>query len=131
MGASWWCDQTRASKNPVSIWWRSAAAPVWNHRIISPLLVWDQATGVQRSALDAISAGRGASLLDPAPSHEEYVVRMQEELNVSLAELRARTQDYETGRTRLGIRADALFDAARGYLDVLDAQPDPGKPSDI
>lgn len=130
VGASWWCDRTRASKNPVTIWWRSAGAPVWNHRVTTPLLVWDEARGIQGPAVDAIRDGRGASLAISAPTHEEYVVRMQEELSVSLDELRRRTLEYEAEHTtRLGIRADALFDAARGYLDVLDAQPAP-EPAD-
>src|SRR5438477_8865655 len=31
-GAQQWTYATRLSKNPILVWWRSAHAPVWNHR---------------------------------------------------------------------------------------------------
>ena len=55
---------------------------------------------------------------------------MEDELRVSLAELQRRTREYDTERTtRLGVRADALYTAAEGYLAVLAAQS-PDAPSD-
>jgi len=59
----------------------------------------------------------------PEPSEEEFVARMEDELAISLAELQRRTEEYDSEHIRLGVRADALAGAARGYLDVLAAQP--------
>ncbi len=119
-GADRWADMTRASKNPVCIWWRPTHAPVWNHRIVRPLLIWDQTAGIRDEALTAIREGRGSAAGLAAPSEEEFVARMDDELQTSLAELQRRTREYETEHTtRLGVRADALFAAAQGYLDVL------------
>jgi hypothetical protein len=129
-GADRWAEMTRASKNPVGIWWRSTRAPVWNHRIVRPLLIWDETAGIREDALAAIREGRGAAAGMAAPSEEEFVVRMQDEMQTSLGELQRRTREYETEHTmRLGVRADALHAAAQGYLDVLAAQP-PGAPGD-
>lgn len=129
-GAERWADMTRLSKKPVGVWWRSAHAPVWNHRIVGPLLVWDQWTGIREDALTAIREGRGASAGRAEPSLEEFMARVDDELQISLAELHRRTREYETEyTTRLGVRADALFAAAQGYLDVQGAQA-PAWPAD-
>jgi hypothetical protein len=129
VGADLWADLTRASKNPVGIQWRSVHAPVWNHRITGPVLVWDADDGVREDAMTALREGRGSSVASAAPSEEEFMARMDDELTVSLAELTRRTREYESEyTTRLGIRADALHAAAQGYLDVLAAHPrDPGR----
>ena len=85
-----------------------------------PLLIWDQTAGIRDEALTAIREGRGSAAGLAAPSEEEFVARMDDELQTSLAELQRRTREYETEHTtRLGVRADALFAAAQGYLDVL------------
>jgi hypothetical protein len=125
-GADRWAEMTRASKNPVGILWRSIHAPVWNHRVLRPVLVWDRAGGVRESAITAIRQGHGAAVGVAAPSEEEFVARIDDELRVSLHELQRRIRDYDTEHTtRLGVRADALYAAAVGYLDVLDAhKPD-------
>jgi hypothetical protein len=121
-GADGWAQMTRASKNPVLIWWRSARAPVWNHRIVRPLRVWSLDGGVEEDALEAIMDGHGAEAGLPDPGKGEFAARMQDELRVSLGELQRRTREYENDHfTRLGIRGDALFAAADGYLDVLAA----------
>ncbi len=126
VGADRWAEMTRASKNPVGVWWRSTHAPVWNHQIVRPVLIWDQVAGIREEALTAIREGRGSAAGLAAPSEEECVARMDEELQTSLAELQCRTGEYETEHTtRLGVRADALFAAAQGYLDVLAAQQPP------
>lgn len=123
-GTDLWSDLTRASKNPVALLWRSVYAPVWNHHIDRPVLVWDAADGLRSHAFDALRGGRGGSVRADGPTPEEYEARMDEELRISLAELVRRTREYETEHTtRLGVRADALHDAARGYLDVLAARP--------
>jgi hypothetical protein len=125
-GAAEWSEATRLSKNPVGAWWRSAHAPVWNHRIVRPVLIWDLAGGLREDAVAALREGRGAAVGQPAPSPEAFAARMIEELAVSRAALTARTADYDAkrwGRTRLEKIADPLFDASLGYLDVLEAQP--------
>lgn len=119
-GADYWADLTRASKNPVALWWRSSRAPVWNHRIESPVLVWDDSDGVNDEAFGALMSGRSGSMSMPPPTSEEFQARMDDELRTSLAELRRRTAEYATEHTtRLGVRGDRLHAAAQGYLDVL------------
>jgi hypothetical protein len=99
---------------------------VWNHRIVGPLLVWDRARGIRDDAVTALREGRGAAAGIALPTEEEYMARMNEELQVSLAELRRRTREYDTERTtQLGVRADALYTAAEGYLTVFDGQSRP------
>lgn len=118
-GATSWAEATRASKNPVGIWWRSSRSPVWNHRIVRPLLVWDVADGIHEENLAAIREGRGGAVAVAAPSEGEYVTRLNQELQNSLAELQRRTQEYEVEHTtRLGVRGDRLHAAAAGFLDV-------------
>ena len=64
-GAEHWLSMTRLPKNPVDVTWRSAGAPVWNHRVASPLLVWDIAEGLVDGALDALREGRGSARVCP------------------------------------------------------------------
>ena len=78
--------------------------------------------------MTAMSEGNGAAAGLPEPSRQQYLVRMDAELEVSRAELQRRTHAYEGDRTaRLGVRADALFAAAQGYLDVLAAGTGPAQ----
>lgn len=122
-GARRWAETTLPSKNPIRAWWRSSQVPVWNRRIVRPLLIWDGTEGVRAEALTTIRDGEGADAGPDEPSQEEYVMRIGAELEISLAELQRRTHEYETDRTaRLGVRADAVFVAAQGYLDVLGAE---------
>lgn len=123
-GARHWCQATRVAQQPVQIWWRSVHAPVWNHRIQRPVLLWDVADGVREEALAALRAGDGASMGTPAPTVDEFVARIDAELAVSLAALRDRTEAYDRRRWspgRLEPVADALWECAGGYLDVRDA----------
>ena len=122
-GVQRWGETTRLSKKPMLRWWRSVHAPVWNHRIVRPLLVWDETDGIGDAAMAALHDGRGASCGLPEPTQEDFVTRMADELAISLAELQRRTEESDSEHTRLGARADALCAAARGYLDVLAAQP--------
>ena len=120
-----WLNMTRLAKQPVHVFWRSAHAPVWNHRIVRPLLVWDEATGLQDGALEALREGRGAASGLAEPSAPELASRVAEELTVSLASVRTRTQEYEDrlwGPAKMGPIADALWRASAGYLELLDAQ---------
>ena len=123
--AEHWLRMTRLSKNPVRVWWRSAAAPVWNHRIVRPLLVWEQPAGLIEDALVALREGRGAAGSSPAPTSEALGRRVADELVVSLAALRGCTAAYAERQftpTKLGPTADALWRTCDGYLDLLAAQ---------
>lgn len=125
-GAEFWADATRASKNPIVIRWRSSRSPVWNHRIVRPVLIWDAVGGIREESLAAIRQGRGGAVALPDPTEGEFVSRMDEELQNSLAELQRRAREYEVERTtRLGVRGDRLHAAAVGFLDVwAAAHPD-------
>jgi hypothetical protein len=121
-GAQHWADGTRLSKNPVLAWWRSAKAPVWNHRIVRPALVWDAAEGLREHVLNALREGRGESVRTVPPSDMEYAARLHDELAVSRKALAAATTAYEQRRwspAKLEPIADALWRASDGYLDVL------------
>ena len=121
-----WLGMTRLPKNPVRVWWRSARAPVWNHRVVRPLLVWSAADGVSDDAMSALREGRGEAAGLPEPSADELRTRLDDELAISLSTLRARTADYDAkrwGRAKLEPTADALWLATGGYLDLLDALP--------
>ncbi|MGZ4532541.1 MAG: DUF7711 family protein [Mycobacteriaceae bacterium] len=72
--------------------------------------------------MEAVREGQAADRGLAEPDREDFVRRMEDELAISLAELQRRTEEYDTQPTRLGVRADALYAAARGYLDVLGAQ---------
>jgi hypothetical protein len=123
-GTRHWADATRVSKNPVSVWWRSAHAPVWNHRIERPALVWDETAGVAAETLEAIRQGTPDSVRQTAPSEDQLRVRLDDELSVSRLALRSTTAAYEARRWspgRLEPIADDLWRASDGYLDVLSA----------
>jgi hypothetical protein len=123
-GAQHWANATRLAQNPVLAWWRSAHAPVWNHRIVRPALIWDVGGGVREDVLTALRDGRGESVRTPAPPPEAHRARIERELAVSMRALRTQTRTYDERRWRpgkLGPVADALWRASDGYLDVLDA----------
>jgi hypothetical protein len=124
--AEHWLRMTRLPKNPVRVRWRSARAPVWNHEIRRPLLIWDAGAGLVEEAMMALREGRGEAAAVEDPTPEELTARVDQELAIGQATLRARTADYEArqwGPTKLGPTADALWHAAEGYLDLLDARP--------
>jgi hypothetical protein len=126
-GAQHWANATRLAKNPVLAWWRSAHAPVWNHRIDRPALLWDDADGVRQDTLAALRDGRGESVRLAAPDPDALRARLQEELTVSRSALQACTRAYDDRRWspgKLEPVADALWRASNGYLDVLDAVHD-------
>jgi hypothetical protein len=124
VGARHWTNATRLDKNPIQVWWRSAYAPVWNHRIQRPALIWDDELGVRQETLDAISAGNGEAVRQAPPAEDELRARLRDELKVSLQTLQTCTQAFEERRWKPGKIepvADALWRASDGYLDVLKA----------
>jgi len=125
-GSQHWANATRLAKNPVLAWWRSVHAPVWNHRIEQPALIWDEVDGTREETLAALGNGRGDSVRSAAPAENDLRVRLRDEVAVSLRGLQERTRVYEEKRWSPGKMepvADALWRAADGYLDVLAAIP--------
>jgi hypothetical protein len=123
-GAAHWANATRLHQNPIRPLWRSAHAPVWNHRIVRPAPLWDAATGVAQETLAALRDGVGERVREPAPTAEQLRARLADELAVSLRALREHTATYEAKRWtpgKLDPLADTLWRASAGYLDVLDA----------
>lgn len=111
---------------PVVVLWRSAAAPVWNHLIERPMLLWDAQGGVRVDAVRALQAGVGmeAHRLD-APSRDQLERRLADEVDTSLRHLRTATEAYDDRRWGRGPHqryADDLWAAAHGYLDLLAAR---------
>lgn len=123
-GAEHWSHATRLSKNPVVALWRSQRAPVWNHHIRRPLLIWDESAGVATGALSALRDGTADALRLPAPTPEELNSRLEAELVASHRALEIATAAYERRRFSVGRLepvADVLWRASQGYLDVLAA----------
>jgi hypothetical protein len=121
-GAEHWSNATKLSQSPVVAIWRSTRAPLWNHRISRPLLIWDESGGVSVTALAALHEGTAETLRLPEPTPEEMAARIEAELAVSLRALQSATAAYEQRRFspgKLEPVADALWRASAGYLDVL------------
>jgi len=131
-GAEHWSHATRLSTSPVVAMWRSTRAPLWNHHIYRPLLIWDESpgddSGVAADGLAALRGGTAEALRLPEPSPGELSARLEAELAVSLQALKTATAAYEQrrfGAGKLEPTADALWRAGTGYLDVLRAVEPP------
>jgi hypothetical protein len=123
-GAEHWSNATRLSQSPIVALWRSTRAPVWNHRISRPLLIWTESGGVATHALSALRVGNAEAMRLPEPTPQERTRRIEAELTVSLRALQRATAAYEQRRYspgKLEPVADALWRAGAGYLDVLAA----------
>jgi hypothetical protein len=123
-GSQHWSNATRLTQSPLRPLWRSAHAPIWNHWIERPVLLWDSATGVAEKALAGLREGQGESLRPPAPTPDELRARLEDELAICLRSLRGQTRLYDDERWRPGKMepvADALYRASDGYLDIMDA----------
>jgi len=122
----WINDRMRWTNRPVHVVWRSARAPVWNHFIERPLLLWDKNAGARHLALAALrDRGDIEVHREAAPAAEELKSRLQRELEISLAAVRATTATYDDKRWARGSPikyADALFESKLGYLDIIDAR---------
>lgn len=129
-GAEHWSHATGLAKNPMVAIWRSTRAPLWNHRIRRPLLIWDEhgmqdeSGMVAADGLSALRDGNAEALRLPEPSPHEMASRLEAELAVSLRALESTAAVYEQRRFspgKLEPVADALWRASAGYLDVLGA----------
>ncbi|GAA3014032.1 DUF7711 family protein [Actinokineospora diospyrosa] len=122
-GSRHWAAAARLPQTPATAYWRSAHAPVWNHVLERPVLVWSVYSGVDEEALAAIGEGNGESVRPPAPTAEELTERLDAELALSLRALREGTHEYGQRRWKPGKLepvSDALWQASTGYLDLLD-----------
>lgn len=130
-GGAHWAAASRMARGPFTAYWRTD--PVWNHRIVRPALVWDGS--VRAEVLEALETGAGARFRLPAPSAEESAARVEAETALSLSAMRSASAQYAEKRWqpgKLDPRADALWEATSGYLDLLDApRPDPGSPTAV
>ncbi|MCU1688020.1 MAG: hypothetical protein JWQ81_8759 [Amycolatopsis sp.] len=123
-GSQQWANATRLLKNPFIARWRSVRAPIWNHVISRPALVWDTGKGFAEETMTALREGQGESVRLPASTPDELRTRLDGELAVSLGSLREHTRVYDDRRWVPGKMepfSDALWRASDGYLDVLDA----------
>jgi hypothetical protein len=126
-GATHWAHAVRLPKLPIVAHWRSVHAPVWNHDLVRPLLVWSAQDGVQDPALAALT-GPDRAVLDalrgPAPTPQQRRERLEREVLLAQAAVRERSADYQRRRWspgKLEPVADALADAVQGWLDLQDA----------
>jgi len=123
-GAGQWLNASKLLTAPVALTWRPAHA-VANHAVLRPVRCWDAADGVDEAVLDALRDGSVAALRPPAPSPAERAARLADDLATSLAALRRTSADVTRHRFTPGSpqrRADALADAAAGYLELLGEQ---------
>ena len=121
-GAQHWAQSMRL-REPLSVVYRSAARPVWNHQITRPALIWD-ADGIRESTLAALHDGRGADVLLDAPTPDDLRAQLDADLASSLRALRRNHHAYDDKRWRPGKLepyADSLWRATDGYLDLVDA----------
>lgn len=121
-GAEHWANMTRMSRNPIVPFWRSARAPVWNHYIVRPLLLWDATDGLREDSFTALRDGSAVGSAEPDAA--EFDRRLDDELGTSLRALRGQVDAYEErrwGPGKLTPVSDDLWAVSKGYLDILDA----------
>jgi hypothetical protein len=126
-GAEHWANASRMSRNPISAFWRSNRAPVWNHHIERPLMVWDATAGTRDDVFAALHDGKGETVRTTGPSAEQLRQRIDDELALSLKALRTSVDRYEQKRWspgKLTPISDTLWEVGKGYLDLLDAKAD-------
>ena len=114
-GGQHWAAASRMARGPFTAYWRTS--PVWNHRIVRPALVWDGE--IKGDVLEALGSGRGEDVRLPAVG--DLGERVVAEAGVSLAAVRELSTVYGEKRWQPGKlepRADALWEAVEGYLDL-------------
>jgi hypothetical protein len=117
-------------KAPVDWYYRPAAHPVGNHRIVRPLPIWSREDGVHEAALEALAA-RDADALDRLREDASRPVVLQRQLAEELAAASAHLQRVRDQYWARGWRTahhvagtcpeNYLWDAVNGYLDLLAA----------
>jgi hypothetical protein len=114
-------------KAPVDWCFRSAGAPLGNHRIDRPLRIWSRETGVDEAALAALADGTADALREARPRPPVLARHLAEELEATqawLREVRDRYWQRTWRRDHHGAGSypeNHLWDAVDGYLDLLDA----------
>jgi hypothetical protein len=125
-GTAWLVDSLRLDKGGFAVWWRSRHGPVWNHVIHEPVRFWSL-DGTDEAVLDALRDRRFADLPRLTASPAELRRHTEVELDRALAQLRAVNEKYWDRDWRNEHRGgghypeDHLWEAAHGYLDLLDA----------
>lgn len=125
-GTAWLVDRLRLDKGGFAYWWRSRHEPVWNHVIREPVRFWS-VDGTEDAVLDALREGRFSDLPRQAASPVELRQRVEADLVGALSHLRGVHQRYWDRDWRREHRGggrypeDYLYEAADGYLDLLDA----------
>lgn len=113
-------------KAPVDWYWRPSVWPVANHVIRRPLRMWS-VDGIDTSALEALQRGTADELRLPAPAAAALREQLAAELAASLAHLRRVEAGFWEHQWRGAHRGSGtypehhLWDAVRGYLDLLEA----------
>jgi hypothetical protein len=127
-GTPWLVDTLRLDKGGFAYLWRSRHEPVWNHAIQGPVRFWS-IDGTDDIVLDALRDRRLADLPRLTASPAELQRRTEADLDRALQQLRAVHQNYWDRDWRYEHRGGGrhpehhLWEAADGYLDLLDALP--------
>ncbi|MEW9546789.1 hypothetical protein [Nonomuraea sp. NPDC050783] len=133
-GAAWLVDFLELDKGGVDYWWRSHRDPAWNHHVREPVRFWSHADGVDEGVLGALRDRRPDLLRPGSPGSErEARARTAEELEAALDHLREVQRSFWDRKWRRRHRGlgrypeHHLWEAVRGYLDLLDADRSPGQ----
>lgn len=118
---------TRLENLPITIMWRPAAWPVWNHAIRCPVRIWST-SGPDDAALAALAAGTGIDnhrLVEP--SSQVYLKQLLAELTASLTHLNGVADGYWERDWRADHKGsgthpeDHLWCAVQGFLELRHA----------
>src|SRR5262249_194765 len=93
-GGKEWARDARLTRKPVTVHWRSRIAPVWNHRIAEPAMVWSNDDGIEERVLTAIRQGEGERYGEFDQTPDDLMNRLRDELAVSLRAVRKRAHEY-------------------------------------
>jgi hypothetical protein len=125
-GTPWLVHSLRLDKGGFAVWWRSRHEPVWNHVIHEPVRFWSL-DGTDEAVLDALRDRRFADLPRLTASPAELRRHTEADLDRALGHLRDVNEKYWDRDWRNEHRGggrypeDHLWEAAHGYLDLVDA----------
>jgi hypothetical protein len=125
-GTPWLVDTLRLDKGGFEYLWRSRHEPVWNHVIREPVRFWSL-DGTDEAVFDALHDRRFADLPRLTASPAELRRRTEADLDRALRQLRVVREMYWDRDWRHEHRGGGrypehhLWEAADGYLDLLDA----------